>query len=81
MSQQRLARAGALLEPRLALAREWPVPRELTVGVRLGDVLELLADHVRPVEWNARGQRRAPAQRTGLVMVGSDLHTCRPSRS
>jgi hypothetical protein len=50
--QQRLVAAGALLDPVVAALGERPISRQAPIEMGFGNVVKLLAGHVRPVEGN-----------------------------
>ena len=50
--KQGLAASSALLQPGMATPSERPVSRQSAVEVRFSNIVQLLACHIRPVEWN-----------------------------
>src|SRR5436190_22000862 len=62
MREQGAPAAAAPLEPRAAARGEGPVAREVAERMRLTDVVELLAGHVRLVKWDVHDPFLATAR-------------------
>lgn len=52
MGKQALIASSPLLQPAMAALGERPIACQTAVEVRFSDVIQLLACHVRPVEWD-----------------------------